>query len=112
MVGAICVVSALLWIGATPLLVRLRGRLFGWTARLLGGATGGSGRRRFLLASASRRFHIVPFHVVGVVQEFPAAPRDSFMVANLCYLAAADHAAARTRSSPPPRKAPRRSARG
>lgn len=237
---------ALLWIGATLLLVRLRGRLFGWTARVLGGATGGAGRRRFLLASASRRgaainrglifvglllafgvsmgvfaqtydqqagvdaqltlgaditaqappgvtaskgltqkiaevpgvsatspvdhsyayvgpdlqdvfgiepktissattlrdsyflnagaqtlmtrleeepsgilvsketildyslkegdllrlrvldhrtgrFHIVPFHVVGVVQEFPMAPRDSFMVANLSYLTAADH---------------------
>ncbi|MBS0548572.1 MAG: ABC transporter permease [Proteobacteria bacterium] len=237
---------ALLWIGATLLLVRLRGRLFGWTARLLGGAARGSGRRRFLLASASwrgaainrglifvglllafgvsmgvfaqtydqqaavdaqltlgaditaqappgvtaakgltrkiaevpgvsatspvdhsyayvgpdlqdvfgieprtisaattlrdsyflgagaqtlmtrleetpsgilvsketildyslkegdllrlrvldhqtGRFHIVPFHVVGVVQEFPMAPRDSFMVANLSYLTAADH---------------------
>ena len=38
------------------------------------------------------RFHIVPFHVEGVVQEFPSAPRDSFMVANLTYLQAADHA--------------------
>jgi putative ABC transport system permease protein len=38
------------------------------------------------------RFHVVPFHVVGVVQEFPSAPRDSFMVANLPYLRAADHA--------------------
>jgi putative ABC transport system permease protein len=38
------------------------------------------------------RFHVVPFHVVGVVQEFPSAPRDSFMVANLGYLEAADHA--------------------
>ncbi len=38
------------------------------------------------------RFHVVPFHVVGVVQEFPSAPRDSFMVANLAYLAGADRA--------------------
>src|SRR5207253_11488152 len=38
------------------------------------------------------RFRVVPFHVVGVVQEFPSAPRDSFMVANLAYLQAADHA--------------------
>ena len=38
------------------------------------------------------RFHVVNFHVAGVVQEFPAAPRDSFMVANLAYLQAADHA--------------------
>jgi putative ABC transport system permease protein len=35
---------------------------------------------------------VVPFHVVGVVQEFPSAPRDSFMVANRTYLEAADHA--------------------
>jgi putative ABC transport system permease protein len=37
------------------------------------------------------RFTVVPFHVAGVVQEFPSAPRDSFMVANLAYLQAADH---------------------
>lgn len=36
------------------------------------------------------RFAVVPFHVAGVVQEFPSAPRDSFMVANLPYLQAAD----------------------
>jgi len=46
---------ALLWIGTTLLLVRLRGRIFGVGARLLKGVGGGSGRRRFLLASASRR---------------------------------------------------------
>lgn len=38
------------------------------------------------------RFRIVPFHVVGTVQEFPSAPRDSFMVANLSYLSRADRA--------------------
>jgi putative ABC transport system permease protein len=38
------------------------------------------------------RFRVVPFHVAGVVQEFPSAPRDSFMVANLAYLQAADGA--------------------
>lgn len=37
------------------------------------------------------RFHVVPFHVAGVVQEFPSAPRDSFMVANLSYLLAVTH---------------------
>ena len=37
-------------------------------------------------------FRVVPFHVIGVVQEFPSAPRDSFMVANLNYLQQADHA--------------------
>ncbi len=30
----------------------------------------------------------VPFHVVGVVKEFPTAPRDSFLVANAAYVAA------------------------
>ena len=37
------------------------------------------------------KFHVVPFHVAGIVQEFPSAPRDSFMVANVGYLQAADH---------------------
>lgn len=30
----------------------------------------------------------IPFHVVGVVKEFPTAPRDSFLVANASYVAA------------------------
>jgi putative ABC transport system permease protein len=38
------------------------------------------------------RFRVIPFHVVGTVQEFPSAPRDSFMVANLRYLERADRA--------------------
>jgi putative ABC transport system permease protein len=37
------------------------------------------------------RFHVVPFHVVGTVQEFPSAPRDSFMVGNLAYLLRVTH---------------------
>jgi putative ABC transport system permease protein len=37
------------------------------------------------------RFHVVPFHVAGIVQEFPAAPKDSFMVANLSYVLKATH---------------------
>jgi putative ABC transport system permease protein len=45
-----------------------------------------------VLDHRSGRFHTVPFHVVGTVQEFPSAPRDSFMVANLSYLRRADHA--------------------
>src|SRR5262249_34844418 len=44
-----------------------------------------------VLDRARGQFRVVPFHVVGVVQEFPAAPRDSFMVANLAYLARATH---------------------
>jgi putative ABC transport system permease protein len=34
-------------------------------------------------------YHIVPFHYVGVVREFPTAPRDSFFVANGSYVARA-----------------------
>jgi putative ABC transport system permease protein len=45
-----------------------------------------------VLDHATGHFHVVPFHVAGVVQEFPSAPRDSFMVANLAYLESADHA--------------------
>jgi putative ABC transport system permease protein len=45
-----------------------------------------------VLDHASGRFRTVRFHVAGIVQEFPSAPRDSFMVANLAYLQAADHA--------------------
>ncbi|HZV73313.1 MAG TPA: FtsX-like permease family protein [Conexibacter sp.] len=37
------------------------------------------------------RFRVVPFHVAGVVQEFPSAPKDSFMVANLPYLQRVSH---------------------
>jgi putative ABC transport system permease protein len=45
-----------------------------------------------VLDHRSGRFRVIPFHVAGVVQEFPSAPRDSFMVANLSYLGAAEHA--------------------
>jgi putative ABC transport system permease protein len=44
-----------------------------------------------VLDRASGRFRVVPFHVVGTVQEFPSAPKDSFMVANLSYLERAAH---------------------
>jgi putative ABC transport system permease protein len=37
------------------------------------------------------RFRVAPFHVVGIVQEFPSAPKDSFMVANLRYLRSVTH---------------------
>jgi len=43
------------------------------------------------LDHASGHFRVTPFHVVGVVQEFPSAPRDSFMVANLAYLESRTH---------------------
>ena len=44
-----------------------------------------------LLDHRTGSFRVVPFHVVGVVQEFPSAPRDSFMVANLWYITHATH---------------------
>ncbi|HET8893654.1 MAG TPA: FtsX-like permease family protein [Gaiellaceae bacterium] len=44
-----------------------------------------------LLDHRTGAFSVVPFHVLGVVQEFPSAPRDSFMVANLGYIARATH---------------------
>ncbi|HEY4411673.1 MAG TPA: ABC transporter permease [Gaiellaceae bacterium] len=36
-------------------------------------------------------FRVAPFHVVGIVQEFPSAPKDSFMVTNLAYLQHVTH---------------------
>lgn len=32
------------------------------------------------------QYHVVPFHFVGVVREFPTAPKDSFLVANSDYI--------------------------
>src|SRR5262249_27860170 len=46
-----------------------------------------------VLNQRTGQFRVVPFHVVGAVQEFPSAPRDSFMVANLSYLKSVTHAA-------------------
>ena len=52
------------------------------------------------------KLRVAPFHVAGVVQEFPSAPRDSFMVANLDYVLAVTHDPgpnvlfAKTRGSP------------
>ncbi|MBN9245791.1 MAG: FtsX-like permease family protein [Mesorhizobium sp.] len=36
---------------------------------------------------ADHQYHVVPFHIVGVVREFPTAPKDSFLVANAAYIA-------------------------
>jgi putative ABC transport system permease protein len=44
-----------------------------------------------VLDQSTGRFRVAPFHVVGTVQEFPSAPRDSFMVANLGYLDGLTH---------------------
>jgi putative ABC transport system permease protein len=42
---------------------------------------------RLRLQFADHAYHVVPFHYVGIVREFPTAPRDSFFVANASYLA-------------------------
>jgi len=44
-----------------------------------------------VLDHSTGRFRVAPFHVVGIVQEFPAAPKDSFMVANIDYLREVTH---------------------
>jgi putative ABC transport system permease protein len=44
-----------------------------------------------VLDRSTGRFRVVPFHVVGTVLEFPSAPKDSFMVANLARLRQAVH---------------------
>jgi putative ABC transport system permease protein len=59
-----------------------------------------------VLDRSTGRFKVAPFHVIGTVQEFPSAPRDSFMVTNLSYLDALTHSApnvvfAKTSASPP-----------
>lgn len=38
--------------------------------------------------AGDRQYKTVPFHFVGIVKEFPTAPRDSFLVANAAYIAA------------------------
>jgi putative ABC transport system permease protein len=58
-------------------------------------------------SAADHAYHVVPFHYVGVVREFPTAPRDSFIVANATYVAARTRSSAyqtllvRTSASPP-----------
>jgi len=44
-----------------------------------------------VLDQRSGTFQVVDFHVIGVVQEFPSAPRDSFMVANVRFLESVTH---------------------
>ncbi len=56
--------------------------------------------------ATDRQFHTFPFHFVGVVAEFPTAPRDSFLVANAAYVSAqtgdsrAEVVLAKTRGDP------------
>jgi putative ABC transport system permease protein len=42
-----------------------------------------------LQSATDHQYHPVPFHFVGVVREFPTAPRDSFLVANADYVSRA-----------------------
>ena len=37
--------------------------------------------------ATDHQYHIVPFRFIGIVREFPTAPRDSFLVANANYIA-------------------------
>jgi len=39
-----------------------------------------------LQSSRANEYHVVPFRFVGVVREFPTAPKDSFLIANSNYL--------------------------
>jgi len=43
---------------------------------------------RLRLQKPDHQYHVVPFTLVGVVREFPTAPKDSFLIANAGYLAA------------------------
>ncbi|WP_022799579.1 ABC transporter permease [Thermus islandicus] len=45
-----------------------------------------------LLDARDHQYHVVPFTFVGVVREFPTAPKDSFLVANAGYVASQTHA--------------------
>jgi putative ABC transport system permease protein len=40
-----------------------------------------------LQSAVDHQYRVVPFHLVGVVREFPTAPHDSFLVANAKYVA-------------------------
>jgi putative ABC transport system permease protein len=40
-----------------------------------------------LQSASDHQYHIVPFRFIGIVREFPTAPRDSFLVANASYVA-------------------------
>jgi putative ABC transport system permease protein len=40
-----------------------------------------------LLNMKDHQYHVIPFHLIGMVREFPTAPKDSFLVANSTYIA-------------------------
>ncbi|HEY0584432.1 MAG TPA: FtsX-like permease family protein [Chloroflexota bacterium] len=41
-----------------------------------------------LQSATDHQYHVVPFSFIGIVREFPTAPKDSFLVANASYIAA------------------------
>jgi len=40
-----------------------------------------------LQSATDHQYHVVPFRFIGIVREFPTAPKDSFLVANATYIA-------------------------
>ncbi len=40
-----------------------------------------------LQSAKDHQYHVVPFHFIGIVREFPTAPKDLFLVANASYIA-------------------------
>ncbi|HYL91379.1 MAG TPA: ABC transporter permease [Burkholderiales bacterium] len=40
-----------------------------------------------LQSAIDNKYHVVPFHYIGIAREFPTAPKDSFLVANASYVA-------------------------
>jgi putative ABC transport system permease protein len=40
-----------------------------------------------LQRASDHQYHVVPFRFIGIVREFPTAPKDSFLVANADYIA-------------------------
>ncbi len=40
-----------------------------------------------LQRASDHQYHVVTFHFLGIVREFPTAPKDSFLVANASYIA-------------------------
>ena len=60
-----------------------------------------------LQSAKDHQYHVVPFVFVGIVREFPTAPKDSFLVANASYIAEQTQSASietvliKTNASPP-----------
>lgn len=44
---------------------------------------------------SDHQYHVVPFHLLGIVREFPTAPKDSFLITNARYIASVSGSDAR-----------------